>query len=349
MNRKLFRLIFGLLIFSLLSCQKETVQKQILFEAEDTLQSCSFRGSAMGEKHILLSGSYGVVYKYNFQNKSWIKIENPEFDSLDFRDVEILNENDWVLMSSGNGKESVVFRTKDAGKAWEKTFENKYDQAFFNGMDFWTGMQGVIISDPIDEKAYMLKTDDGGMTWNRLANDQIPILEKGEYGFAASGSGIQTFGEGYLRIATGGDIARIFSSNDYGENWEIQNLPIVQGVNSKGIYSIDYYNENLALAAGGDWMIDSLKGNNLVKTENGFEWNSPVGSMDLGFISCVKFLTMEIVLATGTYGTAVSYDSGNTWEYRSQLDGYHTIAFNTKSGRGILAGGKGRVRIFNLK
>ena len=68
----------------------------------------------------------------------------------------------------------------------------KNRKAFFDGFDFWDEKNGILISDAIDDKLYLLATEDGGESWNRVGAETLPPLEEGEYGFAASGTGIFT-------------------------------------------------------------------------------------------------------------------------------------------------------------
>lgn len=229
----------------------------------------------------------------------------------------------------------------------EKKYHNLNKKAFFNGFDFWDEQQGVLISDPIDQYVYLLQTKDGGSTWKRLKSESLPRLFGKEYGFAASGTGIQCFGDGKIRIGTGGAAARIFSSNNYGKNWKIEETPIVQGSESQGIFSIDFLNEKQAIAVGGDYANDTIAGNNIISLNE--DWVINEASKYIKFKSCVKFLTDKIILTTGTSGTAISYNAGEDWTYLKDVKGYHTIAFDKVSSRGILAGSEGRVLEFWLK
>lgn len=322
---------------------------KVKFGNEAVLAECSFRGAAINNNIAVVSGSNGKVFKGQLNEKplQWNLLTVPGCDTLQFRDVAILNDTTILLMSAGEGKSAQIWKTSNAGKNWYKTYQNIKKKAFFNGFDFWNEQQGVLISDPIDGHVYLLETKDGGASWDRLKSESLPVLQGKEYGFAASGTGIQCFGDGAIRIGTGGNVARIFSSNDYGKSWQVEETPILQGKDSQGIFSVDYLNEEQAIAVGGDYANDTLAGNNLIPLNK--SWLVTATSKDIKFKSCVKFLTAEIILTTGTSGTAITYNGGKSWAYLKEIKGYHTIAYDKTTGKGVLAGSEGRVLAFWLK
>ena len=57
------------------------------------------------------------------------------------------------------------------------------------------GRHAVLYGDPVGGRLDIYLTSDGGETWKPLPERQRPKLEEGEYGFAASGSGIVAKGQ----------------------------------------------------------------------------------------------------------------------------------------------------------
>jgi len=345
--------LFALLItFSFHSCltNKAPANKtDIIFEQEVVLANASFRGADMGYGFSIVSGSSGNVFIMDLQNKKWQALNIEGTDSLDFRDVIILNKNEILLMSSGNGEMSRIYKSNDAGNSWKLMYKNEYPEAFFNSLDFWNSKHGVITSDPIDEKPYLLETKDGGTTWKRLQSDALPELIEGEYGFAASGTCIRTFANKYIRIATGGGTARILGTDDSGADWFAKPAPVISAKNSRGIFSIDFIDEKTGIAVGGDYTEDQLKGSNIALLNENGKWTLAKGASEIGFMSCVIYLGNEMVLATGTSGTAISYDLGENWKNLDDVKGYHTIAYEKSYNAGFLAGSNGRVRLFRIQ
>lgn len=319
----------------------------VFFMDKTILGKASFRGVAVANDIAVVAGSGGQAYLANLNKKKWTRLNVTSDDNIEFRDVEILDGNTILLMSAGEGKASKIFKSNDAGKSWKMVFENQHEKAFFNGFDFWDNKHGVLISDPIDDKLYLLETKDGGETWQRLQSPILPQLNKNEYGFAASGTGIKCFAIGELRVATGGATARVFSSSNYGKKWTIEKPSIIQGGDSKGIFSIDYLDSKTGIAVGGNYQADTYTGDNLCLYQNK-KWLKPKGAEVLQYASCAQYLNQNMVLATGTSGTAISNDGGANWNYLPKIEPYHAISYDTENNIGLLSGGNGRTQWFKL-
>jgi len=311
------------------------------------LGNASYRGVAVAHGLAVVAGSGGQAYLANLDKKKWIKLNPTTNDKIEFRDVEILDKNTILLMSAGEGEASKIYKSTDTGKTWEIVFQNHHEKAFFNGFDFWDSKHGVLISDPIDDKLYLLETNDGGNTWNRLQSPSLPKLNESEYGFAASGTGIKCFANGELRVATGGTTARIFKSTNYGKKWTIENPPIIQGGSSKGIFSIDYLDKKTGIAVGGNYQADTYTGENICLLQNN-KWIKPKGAEVLQYASCVQYINQNMLIATGTSGTAISNDGGTNWSYLPKVEPYHALSFDAQNNIGLISGGDGRTQWFKL-
>lgn len=342
------KIVLLFIAFVLFSCsENESITDPVSIQLQKSGVNVSFRGLGVKNgKEAWISGTEGTVLRTIDGGETWEKIHVPDADSLDFRDLEILDDKTMLLMSIGPGKSSKIFKSKDNGSSWEIVFVNEEPNAFFDGFDFWDKNTGILISDAIDEKLYLLKTQDGGETWERVGAETLPNLEEGEYGFAASGTGIITQGSQKVWIATGGSKARVFHSPDQGENWSVFETPMVSGKPSAGSFSITFKDELNGVIVGGDYQIDTASINNVGLTfDGGKMWKGIQDPGSVPFKSCVTFVGADSYLAVGTSGVSLSSDNGKNWT-TIDTTSFHTMDFDKKSGTGWMAGGDGVIAKF---
>ena len=240
------------------------------------------------------------------------------------------------------GSPAVILLTSDGGQSWKEVYRNDAPEIFLDGMDFWDRKRGIIYGDPISGKMQLLKTIDGGNTWKDISSQlSIPLID-GEASFAASGTAIRTGKKGNVWIATGGKQSRLFHSNDYGKNWQVFACPITHGQASSGPFSIAFINKKVGIAAGGDYLKDTLRSDNLVITKDGGRsWSKP-SVAPFGYRSAIEYISNKVLIATGTSGTDLSVDGGVTWR-NITADGYNCVRRSKKGEWIVLAGAKGRV------
>ncbi|SMD34441.1 Uncharacterized protein SAMN04488029_2007 [Reichenbachiella faecimaris] len=330
-------IIFAFVILA--SCQPS--QKTYTWDEFAIEEDVSFRGiSVLNENVIWVSGTNGLVLKTENGGLDWEEVYIPDADALDFRDVEVLSENEIVLMSAGPDSLSNIFKSKDGGRHWEKTLVNNDSLGFFDGMAFWNQKDGLLGGDPIDGKLFLLKTTDGGDTWQRIHPDKLPEMNEGEFGgFAASGSHLAVK-ENSIWIGSGAATSRVFYSKDKGEHWEVVYTPIIQGDSSQGIFSIDFYDENIGIAVGGDYKKENEGTKNVILTTDASQtWslsqNFPV------FQSSVRYLSKMELISVGPAGCHQSIDGGLTWSAFGD-SGFHTLDV-AEDGSIWAAGKEGRI------
>lgn len=346
---KVYSSFFFSFIFLLLACSlpKADKNKQISIKPLTQSISASFRGIASyGAKQVWLGGTSGTVLHSSNGGSDWEKLNLPNADSLDFRDIEVLGARTALLMSIGPGTDSRIYKTTDSGENWTMTFQNTEAKAFFDGIDFWNNKTGMMISDPIDERLLLLKTTDAGASWQRVGESSLPKLLPQEYGFAASGTGIVTLDEQKVWVATGGDAARVFVSADGGASWEVVKSPVMAGKNSAGIFSIAFRDALNGVAVGGDYLNPNVDEGNIARTSDGGKtWQLVKNNPPIFHKACVQHLDGSAYLATGRTGSALTRDDGKTWEIIDATS-YYCLTFDAASGVGYLAGAEGRVAKF---
>lgn len=341
--------LLSLLIFSTCESEKKTDSSKTVATNPPTFHwqmqhsgvTSSIRGlNVLNENVAWLSGSKGAICKTTDGGKTWQKVQVPDADSLDFRDLKVFNENEVLLMSAGPGTASRIYKTKDAGQTWQLIKTNDFEKGFYNGIAFWDNQNGILAGDPIDEALFILKTSDGGETWQRIPVENMPKVEEGEYGFAASGTHIATGENGQAWIATGGKVARVFYSENGGDNWTVTNTPMISGEAATGTFSLDFKNKMEGIAVGGDYTKEKEGKDNLMQTKDGGKtWNLISHPMD--YRSCVQIVD-DWTVAVGPSGSDISLNGGQTWAVIDTV-GFHTMSIGGSKQAIWAAGGDGRV------
>ena len=304
-----------------------------------TDNNTSLRGlSIVSDSVAWVSGSNGSIGKTINGGKDWKWIIPAGFEKLDFRDIEAFDENHAIVINAG--APAYILLTEDGGVSWKQTYKNLDSAIFLDGMDFWSAQKGIIFGDPIHKKLQLLSTQDAGRTWKDISSNLPMETADGEAGFAASGSSIKAMAGGKVWIVTGGLKSSIYSSDDYGSIWKKADCPIIQGKNSTGAFSIDFYDGYKGIVVGGDYTKDKESVNNVLLTDDGGKsWRRPSRPVS-GYRSGVIWFDEKNCIATGTSGTDVSRDGGKNW-YTISEDSFNVVK-RAKSGKVImLAGNKG--------
>ena len=312
-----------------------------------TTTNTSIRGvSVVNDSVAWVSGSNGYVGKSVNGGISWKWMQPAGHEKLDFRDIEAFDANTAIIVNAGSP--AYVLRTTDGGKSWVETYKNVDSAIFLDGMEFWDGKNGIIFGDPIQNKLQLLITEDGGLSWTNGSSRLKADMEKGEAGFAASGTSIKALPGGKVWIATGGTKSNIYTSDDYGLIWQKFACPILQGGSSAGAFSIDFYDSNRGIVVGGDYQKDKENSNNILLTSDGGKtWTKPPKPI-FGFRSGVLWYDDKNCFATGTSGTDVSRDGGKNW-YHISDESFNAIKKAKKGNLVILAGNKGLVYSLKVK
>ena len=296
--------------------------------------------SAVSAKVAWASGAKGTVLRTVDGGVQWVKLNVPNAEALDFRDIQAFDQNTAFVLSIGPGEQSRIYKTVDGGKSWQLQFTNTNPKAFYDCFAFWDRTHGIALSDSVDGKFPLLATADG-LTWKPMSASKMPSALPSEGAFAASGTCIATIGKNDVWFATGGPAARVFHSPDRGKHWTAADTPIIHGAASQGIFSIAFWSANDGVAVGGDYK-EPAKGDksSAVTQDSGKTWAAST-AFPAGYRSAVANprLKTPMLVAVGTTGVDTSVDSGKTWQH--PLDGdFNAVDFSGDSGWAVGPAGK---------
>ena len=297
--------------------------------------------SAVNERVAWASGSGSTVLRTTDGGSTWQKLTVTS-DTLDFRDIDAIDERTAYVLSIGTGPASRIYKTIDAGETWTLQFKNEEPKGFLDAMSFWDADHGVVFGDSIDGKLDILKTEDGGLVWSRLASDKLPTALSNEGAFAASGTNIAVFGKNHAWIGTGAAAkARVLRTTDRGRTWQAAETPLAAGP-STGIFSIAFRDAKHGVVVGGDYAKENEAVNNLAFTnDGGATWT--LGQGLSGFRSVVAYVPASktpTLIAIGPSGGDYSTDDGRSWK-PIEGPGFDTFSFVGGKAIGWGAGVKG--------
>ncbi|MBW2961452.1 WD40/YVTN/BNR-like repeat-containing protein [Mesonia aestuariivivens] len=286
----------------------------------------SIRALKISPEHIFYAGSKGSFGYLNMADHSVAFMGNiAEAPTKEFRAIGSTGESDFIL-SAGNPAQ--LYKVNYFGKR-KLVYEEKNEKVFYDAMGFWNENEGIAIGDPTDDCMSILITRDGGESWKKISCDELPKAIEGEAAFAASNTNISIVGD-QAWFVSGGKVSRIYNSKDKGESWSVSNLPIIQGKETTGAYSLDFYNQDLGVAFGGDYTKPNVNVANKIFTKNGGEsWDVIAKGEGPGYRSCVKFVPNsggQEIVALGFKGISYSADYGATWKQISD-EPFYTFTF----------------------
>ena len=322
------------------------VPKKVLsfdFEIQKSKTTSSLHGiSVVDSLTAWAAGSNGTFLHTSDGGKTWISGKVKGFETLDFRGVEAFDKNTALIMCID--APAFFFKTTDGGKSWKRKYMNRDPHVFFDGLAFWDENNGIALSDPIDGRFFIVVTKDGGDSWKEIPSINIPKTFKGESAFAASGTSITVYGKDLVWFGTGGgDKAKIYLSDDAGQNWRAMDAPIKSG-SSSGVFSVCFKDELNGVAVGGDYKNDKDKSSNcVISDDGGLSWQLVDKSKPNGFRSCVVWnKDYKFYYATGTSGSDFSIDDGKTWNFINSQS-YNSINISKTDGSCFVVGDHGAI------
>jgi photosystem II stability/assembly factor-like uncharacterized protein len=285
------------------------------WELRPTGTTSGLRGlAAVSDSVAWVSGSGGTVLRTRDVGATWQDVAPPDAAGQAFRDIEAFTADHVVLLAIGPGDASRIYVTEDGGQTWTKTFQNADPNAFYDCMSFWDKHRGLVMGDPVDGKFQILRTSDGGRSWELVPSDGMPDALPGEFGFAASGTCIETAGGRDAWFGTGGDaVARVFHSDDRGSTWEVVETPVASSP-AGGIFSLAFANPQHGIAVGGDFLDPTNAPDGAAYTlDGGQTWIAADGPGEYRSGSAWVPRLPKSAVAVGPTGSDVTRDGGRTW------------------------------------
>ncbi|HEV8140855.1 MAG TPA: hypothetical protein VGP81_13860 [Pyrinomonadaceae bacterium] len=300
--------------------------------------------SAVSDRVAWASGSGSTVLRTEDGGASWKKLTVTS-DTLDFRDVDAIDEKTAFVLSIGNGNATRIYKTTDGGATWALQFRNEDPKRFLDAMSFWDADHGIVIGDSIDGRFDILMTKNGGESWMRVPPDILPPALENEGAFAASGTNIAVYGKKYAWIGLGSATrARVLHTRDGGLHWKVFDTPIKSG-KSSGIFSIAFRDARHGVIVGGDYQRENEAIDNVaISSDGGATWQLVKGVM--GFRSVVAYLPgTETAIALGPSGADYSTVDGYHWS-PFKGPGFDTFSFARGQKIGWGAGARGAIGKF---
>ena len=323
MSIKYLTILFvGILLF--LSCKQSQKLTTDSFNSVsiDTLLEDSLlniRAIELNDNKLMAVSSIGDRYSIDLRTNTILK-DRVSKDTLNFR-ASALVKNVYFTLSIG----SPALLFKDQKLVYKET----HPAVFYDALHFWNPNDGIAIGDPTDGCMSIIMTRDAGQTWNKIACELLPSAVKGEAAFAASDTNIAIVGD-HTWVATGGFSSRILYSSDKGISWTVFETPSIQGLETTGVFSIDFYDALNGFAIGGDYTTPQNQYSNKMRTEDGGKtWEVVAQNQNPGYRSCVQYVPnseSKGLVAIGFEGIDYSNDAGASWKHLSD-EGFYTLRF----------------------
>lgn len=323
------------------------------WQVYDTGTGSSLRGlCAVDDRIAWACGSQGTVIRTIDGGVTWAQHPVTDLPDSEFRSIYAWDAERVIVGTAG--QPTRIMKSNNAGADWTCVYHNPSPQAFLDGLTFWDQTQGLAFSDPVDGQLLILKTVDQGETWAPISSQDVPPIEKGEAGFAASNSSLAVFADRYAWIGLGGGVSgssRVFHSKDGGKKWMVHTVEPIARNESSGIFSVAFQEPQRGIAVGGNYPSETDTSSNIAITQDGGRsWRSPKGSRPRGFRSSIVFVKAQTYaavwggesawIACGPTGCDWSSD-GETWHALSDV-GFHAL-YLSPEGSVWASGSNGRV------
>ena len=336
--------IFCILTFLCFSCKKYVPKSNFTKVTLETIyeDSISIRAILLDENNLWFSGNNGKYGKIDLSNHLVSK-EIIVKDTLQLEFRSIAQTKDAIFILSVANPALLYKIAKDDLEA-KLVYTETNEKVFFDSMQFLDDKFGVAMGDPISDCLNVIVTKDGGNSWQKIDGAKLPKVAEGEAAFAASNTNLILKGNKVFMVS-GGKESRIFVSEDKGNSWKVYETPIVQGKGMTGIFTADFYDENIGIIAGGDYENqDDNTTNKAITLDGGKTWKLMAKNKGFGYASCIQFVPntngSSLVCIGGT-GLFYSHDKGVNWKKMLEDKDLLTIRFQNDST--AFATGKNRI------
>ncbi|KAK8063068.1 oxidoreductase [Apiospora hydei] len=293
-----------------------------------------FRGLApVSATTAWVAGTNGTILRTSNGGATWISVGPTSSSSsspnataeeapLEFRDIAAWSASHAVALSIGEGTASRIYATTDGGASWTLSFANTDPAAFYDCLAFseTDPKHGMVMSDPVGDGHFrLLETRDQGLSWQIISSAQskMPAARRGESGFAASGTCLETkAGRWYLASGGAAPFGRVFASADDGLTWDsVTETPIPATNSSQGVFSVRFRDAAHGIVVGGDFQdLTRSSGTAGWSDDGGVTW-SPSTEFPGGYRSGAAWVSglCAAAVAVGPTGSDFTLDGGKTW------------------------------------
>ncbi len=278
-------------------------------------------------KEIHFASDQGVYGKTIDSGENWDlqKIYFKE-KSVAFRSIAKTKDNLFLLSI---GTPALLYKLSKNSK--ELVYEEYGESVFYDAMSINENGVGIAIGDSDMHGMRIIRTEDYGNTWKRVTPNNIPKGILGEGAFAASNSNLKQIDQ-HAYFISGGMISRFYTSKDYGQTWTCSELPLINNEATKGAYTMDFYNKDIGIVAGGDYTNKSASFKTMARTnDGGLNWELVSEVNSPGYKSCIQYAPNSngnTLVAISIEGLSISNDGGQTWKTIRDIEGYYTIRFS---------------------
>jgi photosystem II stability/assembly factor-like uncharacterized protein len=291
--------------------------------------------SAPSARVAWVGGHAATVLRTTDGGGTWERLAVPgaAADSLQFRDVHAVDADTAYLLAAGPGARSRIYKTNDGGATWQLQFTNADSSAFYDCFAFWSADRGVAFSDAVAGRFAVRITEDGGENWSQVPPGSFPPAQRGEGGFAASGTCVVALGDRMAWIGTGAaDTARVLGTTDGGRSWWASPTPIPAGTFA-GIAALAFRDSLHGVALGGPLGDSTARSDNVATTDDGgHTWRLAGRPSFPGAVYGAAVVPGQpgMVFAVGPKGLDYSRDDARTWSGLDTL-AYWSVGFGSRS------------------
>ncbi|MBT8300290.1 MAG: oxidoreductase [Maribacter sp.] len=330
---------YFLAVLVFLGCNERKETKPFSFVKVETIleDSLSIRAIELMDSSLAFAANKGIFGSIDLKTNK-IRMNVLKQDSIlpEFRAVAHTT-TDFFMLSVASP--ALLYKTGYNGM--ELVYREEGKNVFYDAMTFWNDKEGIAMGDTVGGCISIIITRDGGHSWDKIPCSVLPQGTDNEGAFAASNTNIKTIGNKVWIATTAGNI---YYSGDKGVTWDLSTTPIVKDKPTQGIYSMDFYNEDLGIVIGGDYTNpDEKNANKAITQDGGRTWQLVAEGKEPNYKSCVQFVPntqgMGIV-ALGFTGISYSNNRGASWLKISD-ESFYTLRFMNDSI--AYAAGKNRI------
>ncbi|WP_378172189.1 WD40/YVTN/BNR-like repeat-containing protein [Aquimarina sp. SS2-1] len=344
-----FLLVFSMAVFHM-SCNSEG-RKVIRHNFTEVLiepffnDSISIRAIEVDDDLLMFAGNNGIYGSFDIDDNIKIKNKkvasvNSEGNNVHFRSIADTSSDIFLLSIVSP---ALLYKINKKTGERRLVYREDHEKVFYDAMAFWNDKEGIAMGDPTDGCLSIIITRDSGESWHKVGCNDLPETAEGEAAFAASNGNIAIVGD-HTWIVSGGKKSRVFYSSDKGKSWSVSETPIIQGNETTGAYSLDFYDANNGIIFGGDYTKPKMnRKNKAITNDGGKTWNLIADGVGAGYKSSIRYIPnsgANEMVAVGFNGISISNDSGSTWNDVSK-ESFYTIRFINDSI--AIAAGKNRI------